>query len=85
MGFNLSSASCLPLPLWRLQAARDEGYEVDEDLAQQDATSLFEVEFHDVASAQTLRSEFLQVTQSGIYVDKCRNSRHTAFKLNQSL
>lgn len=34
------------VPLF-LQASRDEGYEVDEDLAEQDATSLFEVRFKD--------------------------------------
>lgn len=40
---SLFLPSALLYPAFFSQASRDEGYEVDEDLAQQDATSLFEV------------------------------------------
>lgn len=41
--FPFSAPPLLLLVPLLLQAGRDEGYEVDEDLAEQDASSLFEV------------------------------------------
>lgn len=73
-GLNLSSPSCLPLPFFPPQAARDEGYEVDEDLAQQDAMSLFEVEFTDVIRAAPLLNIRGLVQTSVFSLPRCLQS-----------
>lgn len=68
---NLSSPSCLPPTP---QAGRDEGYEVDEDLAQQDATSLFEVEITDVIRAAPLRNIRGLIQTSAFLLPRCLQS-----------
>lgn len=65
----LFSLTLLCFRLW-LQAGRDEGYEVDEDLAQEDATSLFEVRSGDtVTGSGTFRND------SGVFLPQAGEGR----------